>query len=603
MLDKKVLSKKIQEKLEGVNADNTWDAVAEAIVETLKGTVEVDKDFFPHTHAQEKDLKLESLDVKKLTGVNISGVNISGVDIPSLSDIPTVDKDADRLLIYDASLAANRKVSPTALGLGGSASNPTTFTVTAGEALTKGQPVYIGTDSKAYKASKQDVSKVDVVGLAVAEYSQNATATIQQSGVLENTNWALSPGETVLLGNNGSLTQDITEVFPNLGEPVVVIGTAISSTKLNIATEAPVTIDEEDYAAIGNWTPFTMTIGATVTAPTKGTIVNDKAQWRRVGECSEISYSYKQSTVGTAGSGLYLFPLPPGQQIDLTKHPVDSCVGYGVWSSVADEVSTSTQPMYVYVRDANNLYLKYGSNSGGYVTPTLGVVASSTISLAYSANLSFRFNCSVAISGWTSNINLISDFTEYAFNTQATINTNDTTSFGYGPQGTPILANTASTSYTSYTVKFSKPFSSSDWPVLQFRHKATGIWMDVDKAFYFNGTIPFGFTLPSKHYEVNTPTGAVFIPATQDTVKVIFYGIAVNMNGQNYTWATVTSDATYGYDRWRLRKVSNGNMAEYQPAPVEINGYRNYIGNGGFEAGVAGWTVVGTGLTMTQTTT
>lgn len=67
------------------------------------------------------------------------------------------------------------------------------------------------------------------------------------------------------------------------------------------------------------WTTYALTIGATTTAPTKGTIVYDKARWRRLGDSMEIRYDYRQSTGGSAGSGVYLFPLPSGYTIDTTK--------------------------------------------------------------------------------------------------------------------------------------------------------------------------------------------------------------------------------------------------------------------------------------------
>jgi hypothetical protein len=63
-------------------------------------------------------------------------------------------------------------------------------------------------------------------------------------------------------------------------------------------------------------TTFTMTIGATTTAPTKGTIVRDDARWSRRGRYMILTYSYAQSLAGNAGSGTYLFQLPSGISAD-----------------------------------------------------------------------------------------------------------------------------------------------------------------------------------------------------------------------------------------------------------------------------------------------
>ena len=65
-------------------------------------------------------------------------------------------------------------------------------------------------------------------------------------------------------------------------------------------------MDPEDWSI-----PVTITIGAVTTSPTKGTIVYDNVSYRRTSTTSfEVTYNYSQSTLGTAGSGDYLFRLP-----------------------------------------------------------------------------------------------------------------------------------------------------------------------------------------------------------------------------------------------------------------------------------------------------
>lgn len=65
-------------------------------------------------------------------------------------------------------------------------------------------------------------------------------------------------------------------------------------------------MDPEDWS-----TPVSITIGAVTTSPSKGTIVYDNVSYRRTSTTSfEVTYNYSQSTVGTAGSGDYLFRLP-----------------------------------------------------------------------------------------------------------------------------------------------------------------------------------------------------------------------------------------------------------------------------------------------------
>jgi len=71
-------------------------------------------------------------------------------------------------------------------------------------------------------------------------------------------------------------------------------------------------------------TAYTLTIGATTTAPTLGTVTVNSAYYSMAGEWMTINYSLSTSTAGTAGSGTYLFPLPSGFTIDTAKADVST---------------------------------------------------------------------------------------------------------------------------------------------------------------------------------------------------------------------------------------------------------------------------------------
>jgi hypothetical protein len=61
-------------------------------------------------------------------------------------------------------------------------------------------------------------------------------------------------------------------------------------------------------------------IGATTTAPTKGTIVSDFTRYRKVGPREyQVQYVYNQNGAGSSGNGAYLFTLPAGLQFDFTS--------------------------------------------------------------------------------------------------------------------------------------------------------------------------------------------------------------------------------------------------------------------------------------------
>jgi hypothetical protein len=74
------------------------------------------------------------------------------------------------------------------------------------------------------------------------------------------------------------------------------------------------------YAITSSYTPMfewisagTSSITGTITNPSKGTIVYDTVRYRKINPTThEIEYNFAQSTVGGAGSGSYLWSLPPG---------------------------------------------------------------------------------------------------------------------------------------------------------------------------------------------------------------------------------------------------------------------------------------------------
>jgi hypothetical protein len=66
-------------------------------------------------------------------------------------------------------------------------------------------------------------------------------------------------------------------------------------------------------------TNSSITIGATTTAPTKGSTNTDYVRYRNIGGKEyEVEYNYIQTSAGNAGSGDYLFTLPGGLQFDFT---------------------------------------------------------------------------------------------------------------------------------------------------------------------------------------------------------------------------------------------------------------------------------------------
>ena len=169
-------------------------------------------------------------------------------------------------------------------------------------------------------------------------------------------------------------------------------------------------------APVTSWQSYTLVPGGSTTAPTKGTVTYDNAQWRRVGDTMEIQYTYTQSTAGTAGSGTYLFPLPSGYTIDTTKVNLPtsttaliyggSTVGSGWVATTAASNSNYTTILDVAVWNSTNL----AANAQTSTSPIQAFPLSSTSGNNFSvAGLQITFFARVPIAGWSSNVQMSND--------------------------------------------------------------------------------------------------------------------------------------------------------------------------------------------------
>lgn len=147
-----------------------------------------------------------------------------------------------------------------------------------------------------------------------------------------------------------------------------------------------------------------ITLAGELTAPTKGTIVVDKVWYRRVGDSMEIRYSYAQNTGGAAGSGNYLFGIPGGYQIDVTKlagvNSYSSNVGnFGGRNSDGSSFGHNLTGHF-WVRNENYLgvYMQYAQDTGA---PSTGAGPLGSV-LGSLANLQVTYSGSVKvpIKGW-----------------------------------------------------------------------------------------------------------------------------------------------------------------------------------------------------------
>lgn len=161
---------------------------------------------------------------------------------------------------------------------------------------------------------------------------------------------------------------------------------------------------------VTDWTPYSLVIAGASSNPTLGTTSLNQAMWRRVGDSIQIAYSLRQTGAGSAGSGNYLFPLPPGLTIDANKIPIANSSG-SVPVVGSGTVQTTGGGIYEAYVTLNGI-----ANPSSLV---LAVVWSSTIqeilsSATTGANLGstspqYSFIAEVPVTGWSSNVLMSTD--------------------------------------------------------------------------------------------------------------------------------------------------------------------------------------------------
>jgi hypothetical protein len=147
----------------------------------------------------------------------------------------------------------------------------------------------------------------------------------------------------------------------------------------------------------------TITIGATTTAPTKGTTVVDRIMASRKGQNLLAKYQYEQSGAGSAGSGDYLFSLPSGLSFDanlITPYSGGvgaqvsglgkSVVGYGKASG--DITPSHSALLIAYDSTRFRVLVTYSTGGHSFVQNAAWSLGNSTAS--------FSLNLDAPISGW-----------------------------------------------------------------------------------------------------------------------------------------------------------------------------------------------------------
>lgn len=293
--------------------------------------------------------------------------------------------------------------------------------------------------------------------------SRNATSPIMgthdfqiTASAAGNVAWTLKPHENFLTGQNcefkglyngggGTWTAEVfdgTNILNSISLAAVTQVTPFSLTfpcgsgsptrtvRFRTTASAPqLNVDNLYYGVVTRIGQFsavsevidagTISIGATTTAPTKGTTTSDRVTYYRVGRFAYITYDYVQTTAGTAGSGDYLYSLPAGLTIDTTHNPIYT----GAFNAAAAmnsrldafgrQYSAVPQSLnIVYAAPFNSTQFRVAVQNEFTTTSFIG----SGLSNLTTASLGVSFTVIVPIAGWSSSVSAAAaDQTDYGW--------------------------------------------------------------------------------------------------------------------------------------------------------------------------------------------
>lgn len=195
--------------------------------------------------------------------------------------------------------------------------------------------IYVKQDDKIY--SKDDAGTETEVrtGAAgsfdVVTKTANFTLTTSNNVVLADASTASFNLELPTAVGNEGVVFELARIDENLDKVANVncngaetVGYTTTTTLATKGEVLKVMSDNANWSILGrridsNFQSYDLTITATTTTPTKGTITDNLALWKRVGDSAIIKFDYRQTAAGVAGSGTYKFSIPNGLAIDTAK--------------------------------------------------------------------------------------------------------------------------------------------------------------------------------------------------------------------------------------------------------------------------------------------
>jgi hypothetical protein len=268
------------------------------------------------------------------------------------------------------------------------------------------------------------------------------------------------------------------------------------------------------------------------------------AKWRREGSMMRIQAVYTASGAATGN-------------VTLANNALLPALGLTPDSTIEQEWQIIALSSGVGLSGSQILN---GFGSGGSAGMYAGLTQwNATVPFTWKNMDRVFIDISIPIAQWGVNVNLASDFTEYASNDGSggvAAGTTYNTGSVYGPDGSNIPSVNSSTSgqITLYRATFQRLIQPSDKIFLELKSSGSTAWKD---APYGNPLVTQGGFFYGCWWDYDT------IDPSGKSVKVLF-GNGGGVPGSSYNVAGAPW-SNYAASKYRVRKVSNGNMAEVPP--------------------------------------
>lgn len=337
--------------------------------------------------------------------------------------------------------------------------------------------------------------------------------------------------------------------------------------------------------AVGAQSPWVLTSSAAWSFSSGFGSVNPIQIWtRRNGSNLEARGRFNVGV--TTGTAAYI-QLPSTYTIDSSVLPSIAVCQVGEFTTVTNSTSNSASNFQIFYDGSttNQLFFNHASSAltgGAYVKSGGSSFASNA------DNIDFWF--SVPIANWGPGINLAPSATpEYVYNTSTATNADDTTSFGYGPQGTTFNGFTTS---VNFRVRFQNAIQPTDR--IQFEVFADGVWVPLTGLTYFTGTSSAAIEPQQK--QSGSTYGIALKSVTGTTTDLdVNFGNYCFANGASYSavgaaWSTVSNTSNA---KWRVAKYPAAGLSELAPASSTGAGYlstgtQTIAGTKTFQGGILG---------------